>query len=198
MGEPWRLQPPSLKVASPAAGLMPQRTPRSRTRVPCFVLSMASVSPFFPAPLLKHSGGAGRGSPRCAGWDLYLQTTGTRCGKATCANHRQPSGSGMVLGTWPCRSGVSHSPTALVMQRLARAVMWGRGVGPWCGAVVQGGCCLGTPGWVAGAKQRGEKGETEAAVGCASESRSPCGAVPVPTWGQGLRGDRGGGQLGRV
>lgn len=193
VGEPWRLQPPSLKVASPAAGLMPQRTPRSRTRVPCFVLSMASVSPFFPAPLLKHSGSAGRGSPRCAGWDLYLQTTGTRCGKATCANHRQPSGSGMVLGTWPCRSGVSHSPTALVMQRLARAVMWGRGVGPWCRV---GAAWAHQGGWQVQSRE-GRRGKLRQQWGVPPSPAAPVGLFLSSPGARGCVGT-GGGQLGRV
>lgn len=163
---------------------MPWRTLCSGTGAHCFVLSMPSVSPFLPTLLPKRSGGAGRGSPRCAGQGQCPQTTGTRRGFAACANPRQPAGSGMALGTWPCQSGVSHRPTVLVMQRLARPVVWGRGV-------AQGGCCSGTPGWVAGAKQSMEKGETETAAGCAPESRSPCGAVPVPTRGRGLCGSWG-------
>lgn len=47
----------------------------------------------------------------------------------------QPAGSGMVLGTWPCCSGVSHCTSVLLMQRLARAVAWGCGAMAWGCAV---------------------------------------------------------------
>lgn len=63
---------------------------------------------------------------------------------------------------------------------------WDCGVGLW------GHGALGV-GWLSfghtvSAKQSMEKGETEAAVGCTLESRSPCRAVPVTARGWELGG----------
>ena len=199
-GELWCLQPPSLNVA-PGCGVNATENPPLRDRGPplCPLRGIGVTLP--PSLAAEALWWCGTRVPPLRRTGLVPSDHGD---EMRLCRLRQPPAAGWIwhgaghvaLPKWcespPRGARYAKAGTGRGVGLWRGAVVWGRGVGLRCGVVAQGGCCSGTPGWwVAGAKQSMEKGETEAAVGCTPESCSPCGAVPVPTRGWGLRGSRG-------